>query len=227
MSSRPAAHIDDLDALNALADPVRRKLYEHIVGAGRPVGRDEAAAAAGISRSLAAYHLDKLGDAGLLETAYARPPGRRGPGAGRPAKLYRRSEREFVLHTPPRDYALLAEIFLRAEEDDTAARTAVERSALEVGKELGRTTTAAEVEDVLRRRGYEPFDDDGTIRFRNCPFHALAEQHRDSVCAVNLALVQGILAGAGSSATRASLEPDRAGCCVAITPARGSAAPGS
>jgi len=220
-----APSLDDLDALSALSDPSRRRLYDHISASSTPVGRDEAAAAAGISRSLAAYHLDRLAQAGLLETTFARPAGRSGPGAGRPAKLYRRAARDFTLHAPSRDYALLAEIFIRAEEHDPAAREAVVSAARELGAELGAEAKPADLIQVLRSRGYEPFDDDGTIRFRNCPFHALAQAHRGSVCTLNLALVEGILAGAGASKVRTSLEPDRAQCCVALSPARSRKSP--
>jgi predicted ArsR family transcriptional regulator len=204
---RPAPGLQDLDALGALADPARRRLYIAVCGRDSPVGRDEAAAAAGLSRSLAAYHLDRLAACRLLEVSYGRPPGRGGPGAGRPAKLYRRAEREFVLRAPPRDYALLAEILLRADPED------VRISARKVGRELGRESRS--LVEALLARGYEPYDDSGTLRFRNCPFHALADRHRDAVCGLNLALVQGILTGTGEK-RRASLEPERAGCCVAV-----------
>jgi predicted ArsR family transcriptional regulator len=220
MDSRPAPSLDDLDSLSSLADPVRRRLYEVVAEAGRPLRRDVAADAAGIGRSLAAYHLDRLAEEGLLEVSFGRPEGRGGPGAGRPAKLYHRAEREFVLHAPPRDYALLAEIFLRADEGDAAARDAVERAARGVGRELGRAAAGVPVEEVLRQRGYEPFDDGEVLRFRNCPFHALATTHRRSVCGLNLALVEGILAGATARGLQATLEPDRAACCVAVGPRR-------
>jgi predicted ArsR family transcriptional regulator len=220
VDTRPAPALDDLEPLVALGDPARRRLYEYVSRVGRTVGRDEAAAAAGMGRSLAAYHLDRLAADGLLEVSYERPEGRGGPGAGRPPKLYRRAGREFALHAPPRDYALLAEIFLRAGEGDGAARAAVERAARELGTELGRTAREAGLEEALRVRGYEPYDDGGTIRFHNCPFHALAVEHRGSVCSLNLALVEGLVAGAGGGGgVRASLEPDRAGCCVAVGPA--------
>ena len=218
MPPRTAPHLDDLDALSTLADPSRRRLYDVVATSAQPVGRGEAAAAAGISRSLAAYHLDQLAEAGLLETSFARPAGRTGPGAGRPAKLYHRADRDFVLQAPSRDYGLLSEIFLRADEDDPAARGAIERAARALGKELGKNATDGELMEILRLRGYEPFDDDGTIRFRNCPFHALVQAHRSSVCTLNLALVEGILTGAGAGRVRASLEPDRAACCVSIAP---------
>jgi len=201
VSGRQAATgLHDLDALRALTDPARRRLYELVCAAGRPVGRDEAAAGAGIGRTLAAYHLDRLAADGLLEVSYGRRSGRAGPGAGRPAKLYQRAEREFAVGAPPRDYLLLAEILVRADEDGSpAVRRAVERSARALGAELGRSGDRAAIAEILRERGYEPFtDEDGTLRFRNCPFHTLADAHRNAVCSLNLALVEGILAGAGA-----------------------------
>jgi predicted ArsR family transcriptional regulator len=212
-----AAGLRDLEALSALADPVRRRLYEFVAGAGGPVGRDDAAAHAGIGRTLAAYHLDRLAADGLLEVSYGRRTGRSGPGAGRPAKLYSRAEREFELRTPPRDYLLLAEILVRADEEGgDAVRAAVAVSARELGEEIGRSADRVAIEHILRERGYEPFEDeDGVLRFGNCPFHRLAATHRDVVCSLNLALVEGILAGARAEG-RATLEPDRAGCCVAV-----------
>jgi predicted ArsR family transcriptional regulator len=103
------------------------------------------------------------------------------------------------------------------EEGGGAVRAAVERSARELGEEIGRSGDRAAIEALLRERGYEPFvDDDGVLRFGNCPFHALAAAHREAVCSLNLALVEGILDGAGAGRRRACLEPDRAGCCVAV-----------
>jgi predicted ArsR family transcriptional regulator len=203
--------LEDVEALRALADPVRRRVYGFVAASAGPVTRDEAAAALGLGRSLAAYHLDRLGASGLLSVTYGRPSGRRGPGAGRPAKLYTRAEREFTLHAPPREYALVAEILLRAG----AGRTPAD-AAREVGRELGRAAPRGPIAEVLRARGYEPFDDDGTLRFANCPFDALAQKHRQTVCSLNLELVEGVLEGAGAGGVSATLEPDRAGCCVAV-----------
>jgi predicted ArsR family transcriptional regulator len=216
-SHHDAAGLEDLEALRALADPARRGLYEFVCEAGQPVGRDAAAAHAGIARTLAAYHLDRLAAAGLVEVTYGRPAGRGGPGAGRPAKLYRRAEREFVLHAPPRDYLLLAEVLVRADEADPDVRAVVERSARAVGAEIGRSGDRAPLEELLRDRGYEPFtDEEGTLRFGNCPFHTLAATHPEPVCSLNLALVEGILEGAGAGDRSVALEPGRAGCCVAV-----------
>ena len=57
----------DLEKLAPLADKVRRRLYEHVVAQGAPVDRDAAAGALGIGRPLAAFHLDRLAEAGLLD----------------------------------------------------------------------------------------------------------------------------------------------------------------
>src|SRR5438270_12404190 len=108
--------MQDLEAIALLQDPARRALYEYVVSRGREVGRNEAATAVGVQRTLAAFHLDRLVSAGLLEVAYRRLSGRSGPGAGRPAKVYRRAAAERVISIPPRDYARAAQIFAEAIE---------------------------------------------------------------------------------------------------------------
>src|SRR3954467_11626577 len=105
-----ASGLDELPRLGALADDVRRRLYRYVVAADSPVGRDDAAQACEVSRSLVAYHLDRLVEEGLLEVTFERLTGRTGPGAGRPAKLYRRSARQFHVSLPPRDYELPARL---------------------------------------------------------------------------------------------------------------------
>src|SRR5215218_11217440 len=101
----------DLDRLAALAEPVRRRLYEFVAAQADPVDRDAAAAGAGVGRPLAAFHLDRLAEAGLLDVTYRRRSGRTGPGAGRPAKFYARARHgELSVSVPPRQYDLAAEI---------------------------------------------------------------------------------------------------------------------
>ena len=198
-----------------------------------PVGRDEAAVAAGVGRALAVYHLDKLVEAGLLTASYQRPPGRSGPGAGRPAKLYMRSDREFAVTVPPREYELAARLLVQAVESDPSgnSRAALLEAARRLGTELGgrfRPGVAdldgvadlegvADLDGALAGHGYEPRrGEDGVIRLRNCPFHQLAEHHRDVVCGMNLGLIEGILAGLGADGLRAVLDPRPGHCCVAI-----------
>jgi predicted ArsR family transcriptional regulator len=128
-----------LAALSSLDDPVRRRLYDFVAGRREPAGRDEAAAAAGIGRPLAAYHLDKLVELGLLTASYQRPPGRGGPGAGRPAKRYARSGAEFAVTVPPRDYELAARLLAVAVEadQDGTCHSALSAAARQYGAGLG------------------------------------------------------------------------------------------
>ena len=213
----------DLASLSSLDDPVRRRLYEVVTSHPGPVNRDEAASEAGIGRALAVYHLDKLVESGLLTASYQRPPGRRGPGAGRPAKVYARSDREFAVTVPPREYELAARLLVQAVEADPSARSraALAEAARRLGTELGsafeRDAGERDVTGVLAQQGYEPCDGaDGVIRLRNCPFHQLTEQHREVVCGMNLALVEGLVDGLGAGGLRPVLDPQPGPCCVVI-----------
>jgi predicted ArsR family transcriptional regulator len=211
-----------LASLSSLDDPVRGRLYDFVSGRGEPVGRDEAAAAVGIGRALAVYHLDRLVEAGLLTASYQRPPGRSGPGAGRPAKVYIRSGREFAATVPPRDYELAARLLARAVESDRSGRSraALYEAAHRRGSELGKraaTGGGRAVEAALREHGFEPWhDEDGVVRLRNCPFRSLAEQHPEVICGMNLALIEGLIAGIDAGGLRPAHDPQPGLCCVAI-----------
>ena len=125
----------------SLAEPQRRALYRFVVNRGDAVSKDEAAAAMGVARSVAAFHLDRLVADGLLTTEFRRLTGRQGPGAGRPAKLYRRAEGEMSVSLPARQYDLAAGLLAAAVNDATRTGTpvgeALTRVATERGRELG------------------------------------------------------------------------------------------
>jgi predicted ArsR family transcriptional regulator len=223
-----APKVLDLASVSSLDDPVRGRLYEFVSGRTEPVGRDEAAAAAGIGRALAVYHLDKLVESGLLTASYRRPPGRSGPGAGRPAKVYARSSREFAVTVPPREYELAARLLLQAVESDLGgdSRTALRKAAGQLGSELGERfsvspdragTARDDLAVLLSAHGFEPVHgQDGTIRLRNCPFHQLAQRHREVICGMNLALIDGLVAGLGGRGLHPALDPQPGLCCVAV-----------
>jgi predicted ArsR family transcriptional regulator len=211
----------DLDRIGLLSEPVRRRLYELVARAGTPVDRDAAAAQLGIGRPLAAFHLDRLVRAGLLGVEYRRRTGRTGPGAGRPAKFYLRPrEREISVDLPSRSYDMAAEILASGVERADAARASV----MEAARERGRAMAAAAEPSrgllpMLETQGYEPFlDDDGVVRLRNCPFHALVDEHRELTCAMNHALLDGATTAVASSGYRAVSDPRDGLCCVAFVP---------
>jgi predicted ArsR family transcriptional regulator len=218
----------------ALDQPVRRDLYAMLVERDDWIGRDEAAAGAGVPRSVAAFHLDKLAEAGLVEIRFERPPGRGGPGAGRPAKKYRRAEREVAVSLPDRRYDLAGALFADAVAEatasgrpvadalsDAARRTGAEmgaaiRAELPQGSRSAAASRAAAVQ-ALERLGYEPHERAGDIVLVNCPFHALAERHRPLVCGMNLDLLRGLTEGLGASEPLAPrLEPEEGMCCVRL-----------
>lgn len=204
--------------LSALTDPVRRRLYEYVASQDSPVRRDSAADAAGVSRTLAAYHLDRLADAGLLATSYARPEGQSGPGAGRPAKLYQRTAGELSVSIPPRSYDVLAGLLADAVSGDEsgAVRDALLAAAADEGRRA--TRDGEDLLATLRRRGYQPEVIDGEIDLRNCPFHQLAQRHVELVCGLNQALLRGLLAARGEDPECAQMAPRPGHCCVTIRP---------
>jgi predicted ArsR family transcriptional regulator len=209
-------------------------MYLEIRSRRRPVSREEVAAAVGVSRKLAAFHLDKMVERGLLTASFARPPGRSGPGAGRSAKYYQPSAREFDVSIPERNYDVMGSILAEAIERQTPGedvRSTARRVARERGERLGRaereqrrlSPPGAEramsvAKEVLSACGYEPYNEDGGVRFHNCPFHALAEQSRDFVCGLNKELVQGIANGLGNETLSVRLLPRPHECCVELRP---------
>ncbi|WUI03157.1 transcriptional regulator [Spirillospora sp. NBC_00431] len=212
--------MEDIDAIALLQDPVRRRLYEFVAAQGRDVGRNEAAEAAGVTRTLAAFHLDRLVDAGLLDAGSRRLTGRSGPGAGRPAKVYRPSAAEWAVSVPARDYRTAAGLLAEAAEMaglDMEVQDAARRKGRALRGPSGVCGGLDEVAEVLAARGYGPVrEGDGAggavVRMRNCPFHAVAEQFPPLVCGLNLALLEGLVEG---SEVRVRMDPRRGWCCVA------------
>jgi predicted ArsR family transcriptional regulator len=228
--------IDDFEdrvaGVASLAEPQRRALYRFVVKRGDAVSKDEAAAAIGVARSVAAFHLDRLVADGLLTTEYRRLSGRQGPGAGRPAKLYRRAEAELSVSLPARQYDLAAGLLAAAVNNATRTGTpvseALARVAAERGNELGerarsqagkRPSRRALVDaalGMLEDQGYEPHEHGGEIVLANCPFHALVDEQRDLVCGMNHDLLGGMAHAVGDNILTARLAPSEGNCCVRL-----------
>lgn len=224
MSDQRTAETDHLEVVGSLAEPLRRAIYEFVVTAQDAVTRDAAAEAVGVTRQVAAYHLDRLADDGLLDFEFRRLTGRDGPGAGRPSKLYRRSGEVYEVSLPPRRYQLAAQILLDAVRAGAVEGEAVTDAARRTGSQLG----GHGLIEALAETGYEPVVEDGETRFRNCPFHVLRDQDQEITCGLNLALIEGMIEASGSEAT-ALLSPEEGYCCVRLRPAlqQGNARPGS
>ncbi|MET8152278.1 helix-turn-helix transcriptional regulator [Actinoplanes sp. NPDC049668] len=210
----------------ALGEPVRRSLYRYVVAQDRPVGREDAAAGVGVAHHVAKFHLDKLAADGLLDVEYRRPPGRSGPGAGRPTKLYRRGAREITVSLPERRYDLagqvMAEALTIAARDALPVADAVRVAARAAGRRLadaaepGADPPQRVVGDLLARYGYEPRVTEDGVALANCPFHHLAQTHTELVCGINLDLIDGVLDRLCPGRLSARLDPGPDHCCVAI-----------
>jgi predicted ArsR family transcriptional regulator len=230
----------ELEATAALRDPNRRRLYGFVARQPRSVSRDEAAAAVGVSRALAAFHLDKLVAVGLLKAEYRRLSARSGPGAGRTSKLYRRSRLQFAVSLPHRNHELLARL-LAASSDPAALISSDLSPAREYGRSLGvrarkRIRGHLEparlfecVEAVLEMLGFEPYrTSHAEVRLRNCPFDPLSRMYTPLVCGVGQAVISGIVDGVGADLLRVDREeqPDR--CCGLIqSPVQNDSVPGA
>lgn len=226
--------------IGALADPLRRRLYEYVCSQPGSVGRDQAADAVGIPHHQAKFHLDRLETEGLLQSEYARLTGRSGPGAGRPAKLYRRSGRDIAVSLPHREYELAGRLMADAIAESTTTGAPVigvlERLAAQYGRTIGSAaaaddppadaTTALDVAvRLLGEYGYEPRyrrDPESRateVQLANCPFHALAQTQTELACAMNEALITGVAEAFAPHCPHARLDPDQSRCCIVLSPA--------
>jgi predicted ArsR family transcriptional regulator len=224
-------------AIAALDQPLRRDLYRVLAGAEGWTTRDQAAAALGVPRSVAAFHLDKLAAAGVVEVRFERTTGRTGPGAGRPAKLYRPARDEVSASVPERHYdlagSLLAAAVAEATRSGAPVADCLAAAARAAGRQLGEEAVAIAgplvrsrerrdaVVDLLGQHGYEPeVRARREIALTNCPFHRLAEEQRSLVCGMNLDFLAGLLDGTGSDERfTARLAPEPGYCCVRISTA--------
>lgn len=227
---------EQVSGVAALAEPIRRELYLYVAAAPEPVSRDAASVGVGVARHTAKFHLDKLVEEGLLDTDFKRLSGRRGPGAGRPTKLYRRSERQVSVALPERRYDLAGQLMAKAIDDSvrdgSSVLDALHRAAAGLGTTVGGQARAtggesdtadgplAATSRALAAIGYEPRTADDGITLANCPFHALAREHTELVCGMNLALVGAIVDSIGDGSLSPRLDPADGRCCVVLAPTK-------
>jgi predicted ArsR family transcriptional regulator len=211
--------VDDAwTGVTALVDPSRRALYNYVRRSGHPVSRDEAADATGITRGLAAFHLDKLVDVGLLQARYQAPLDRP-RGRGRTPKVYELTGDGVAVTIPERRYHVIAEILAAAVDDDpTDAQHAATRHARQHGQALGNALAGngADLVAALEHFGFEPEHTTGTVLLNNCPFQAVTARHTALVCGLNHAFLTGLLVGLAATDRHAVLAPRPGRCCVEL-----------
>lgn len=217
----------DLPRVAALSEPVRRELYFYVVAQEAPVSREDVAGGTGIPHHVVKFNLDRLVAAGLLDVEYRRPPGRGGPGAGRPPKLYRRAARDISVSLPERRYDLagrvMAEAITAAGRDRIPVGDALRVAARDMGRHLGggagvdeATPARDAVSEVLAGEGYEPRTVEAEIVLTNCPFHRLSADYPEVVCGMNRDLIGGVIDAVCPGALSARLDPAPGRCCVVV-----------
>ncbi len=221
----------DAAGIGALADPMRRQLYQFVCAQPAPVSRDQAADAIGIPHHQAKFHLDRLTAEGLLETDYARLAGRSGPGAGRTSKLYRRAGRDIAVSLPRREYELAGRLMAQAIAESAASGEPVVEVLHRIAHDYGSTIGAADwppadagaaldqTVKVLSTYGYEPRRCDGEVELANCPFHTLAQEQTELACGMNQALIAGVAEAFAPHGPDVRLCPGPDRCCVVLTAA--------
>jgi predicted ArsR family transcriptional regulator len=216
--------------IGLLADPLRREIYRYICAQPRAVGRDKVASALAIPHHKAKFHLEKLEHEGLLESTFARPAGRSGPGAGRPTKFYRRTSTDIAVSLPGREYELAGQLLAAAIESSMrtggSAIEALHQEAARKGQEWGREAVAIAdpearalelAEQTLAEHGYEPREKEGKVILANCPFHRLSDDHTEMICGMNLALIEGMVDEVDPGAVECRLEGADGRCCVVLS----------
>ena len=138
---------------------------------------------------------------------------------------------------PERRYELAGQLMARgiAEARNTGVPVAeaLDSAAREQGRELARVALRqagdspsdaallAAARQVLDDEGYEtqPAGADpelAGLTLANCPFHAIAVKETAVVCGMNLAIMEGLLAGLPRLRLTAVLEPAERRCCVRL-----------
>jgi predicted ArsR family transcriptional regulator len=233
LSRHQAAIQARLRSIASLGEPVRRTLYRYVSEQSEPVSREQAASGVGVAHHIAKFHLDKLEEDGLLEAEYRRPAGRTGPGAGRPAKFYRRAGRDIAVSLPERQYELPGRLMAEAIMASTATaepvsatlRAAAQAAGERMGQQAGQAAgcqpgpdeLVAALCEVLETVGFEPRVTFDRITLSNCPFHDLAKDYTGLVCGMNLHLLRGLVGSLDDQRLQARLDPAAGRCCVTIS----------
>jgi predicted ArsR family transcriptional regulator len=188
-----------------LADDTRYHIYRAIAEQpGADVTVADIAERFHLHPNVARMHLSKLEQAGFLSTDL-----RKASGGGRPARLYRLSDKVVTFGFPPRRYELLARLALAALSVDGSVEKA-DQASREAGISEGRRVIAErrrpprtqnDIAEVLRRvaedQGLLPelvwHDDALSITVHNCAFRELSGGDPDLVCGMHRSFLEGVV----------------------------------
>lgn len=127
-----------LDRLAAAGDPQLRRVLLYTRGQRDSFTAHDAALALGVHYNVARSRLDRLAEAGFLAVTLERRSGQRGPGAGRPAKVYSVAPELEGVEFPDRRLAELIGVLV----EKLPARVRA-RALREAGQDFGRSLASA------------------------------------------------------------------------------------
>lgn len=181
-------------AVSALRDLTRRDILMRFYADPKPVTAEDVARSAGIHRSVAFDHLERLVGLGYLDTEL-----RRGL-VGKPAKLYRLAAGPVLISHPQRRFDGLArELAAALDSLGIAGFEAARRAGRAYGKELGASHSdeLAEALGHIESLGadYE-VEGNGEVVARNCVFLE-ACVNEGVVCEFHAGMLEGVLQASG------------------------------
>jgi predicted ArsR family transcriptional regulator len=180
-------------ALGALRDFTRRDILLRFYADRRPRSVDEVADAAGIHRSVAFDHLERLVALGYLESE------RRRGLPGKPAKMYRLTAGPVQISHPMRRYDVLAEALARGMQSMGEGGP---RAVREAGRSLGASLARRGVRSVtaalepLTEMGADYEVAPGGVTCHNCLFAEVCRR-APVICSFHAGLLEGILEDSG------------------------------
>ena len=196
---REAPHTDSVDALaTALQDPTRRRILLALVNDGESRTVDEVAAVAGVHRTVAFGHLERLAALGHLQKRRRR--GRR----GKPASLYSVRTPLVSMSYPARQFKVLAGLLGAGlsdlgEQGRTVARDHGRRFGASLGSGPARTIELA-LQPLSDELGAGYVVDGEDVATSGCVFREACDDARDVVCALHAGVLEGALGAAGINA---------------------------
>ena len=213
-ASDAAARAELERTVGALRDPTRRSIMLSLLGDRTPRTVDEIAGMAGVHRTVAFGHLERLVDLGFLEK------GKRRSGVGKPAALYAPGSSPLLLQYPARQFIVLAGLLASALGSLGDAGIGVAR---DVGRRFGEGSaprgrgSVPEALDAIGFLGAEHAADGDEIVAANCVFLEACTESPHVVCALHAGILEGALSNAGISArveARGPVPP--AGCAFRV-----------
>ena len=201
-------------ALGALKDFTRRDILLRFYADRKARSVEDVAREAGVHRSVAFEHLERLVALGYLEVTQ-----RRGL-PGKPAKIYKLTGGPVQISHPMRRYDVVAESLARAlEEAGDPGAEIVRRAGRSFGESIavpGAKTAMAALEPMVEMGAEYEVQRDGVLSCTNCLFAEVCRK-APIICDFHAGIIEGLVARTAVRAGVAALGfRDPYGCAYAL-----------